>query len=277
MGEFAVSTRLFRTESEELAFEKCVEANFAAVELMCQDTPCGRWWRSPAGTSAALNRMNIRATSVHSPREAWHLAATEESARIDAMETALACFAAAVTVGADVVVLHPNQPEHARPFTKENHASCLERACEIMAILAQRAAEQGLRLAVENMDAHGRPRAGRTVADLLKLIDGLGEHVGILLDVGHANANGLDPTDELRVAGDKLFAVHIHDNHSFGRDEHTLPGLGTTDWDTFLPALARCPADVRRVFEVSTGKPTTDGLLKALAQLQDKWANQYDL
>ena len=57
------------------------------------------------------------------------------------------------------------------------------------------------------------------------------------LDTGHAAIFfGKDVSDAVRFIGNRLEAVHIHDNMG-KEDEHLIPGDGIIDWNGFAEAL----------------------------------------
>ena len=59
-------------------------------------------------------------------------------------------------------------------------------------------------------------------------------------DAGHNHA--YDPErDYLSEYGDKLVALHLHDNDGT-EDQHTLNQYGTTDWKKIAKSLAKCPS-----------------------------------
>ena len=130
-------------------------------------------------------------------------------------------------------------------------------------------------MAVENLpDCVGEERGTRPgvrVDDLLRLIEGLGEHVGILLDVGHCNISDTDPAAEAHLAGDKLLELHLQDNEGIpGEDQHLLPGLGTIDWEALLDALDAMGYSGLRTFEAGRPEPS-DELLRRLGTLRTTW------
>lgn len=57
------------------------------------------------------------------------------------------------------------------------------------------------------------------------------------LDVGHCSLSGREAQDCIRVLGDRLQALHIHDN-DYRDDMHTLPGLCEMNWEEITKALA---------------------------------------
>ena len=49
-----------------------------------------------------------------------------------------------------------------------------------------------------------------------------------------------------------IVTCHLHDNDGYG-DAHNLPGTGTIDWKTLIPALKNCPRIVSMQNETSAG------------------------
>ncbi len=57
------------------------------------------------------------------------------------------------------------------------------------------------------------------------------------LDVGHSSLSGREAQDCIRVLGNRLQALHIHDN-DYKDDMHTLPGLSEMNWEEITKSLA---------------------------------------
>ena len=70
-----------------------------------------------------------------------------------------------------------------------------------------------------------------------QLVEGFeDDEVGVCLDTGHANMEGVECAGFVRSAGQRLAALHVHD--SVGEWDHILPyGRGTVDWGAFMKAL----------------------------------------
>lgn len=103
------------------------------------------------------------------------------------------------------------------------------------------AAPLGVGLAFENMgDPDGKRRFGSVPAELLGLINSYGEnpYVGICWDFGHANRMFYDQTKQLAAVLPHLKATHVDDNIGT-EDLHTIPFLGTIDWQRLMPMLAK--------------------------------------
>jgi len=79
----------------------------------------------------------------------------------------------------------------------------------------------------------------QTVADALRMINELDrDNLGVVLDTGHAHVVGESSVDALATAQDRLFHIHIDDNHGL-RDQHLIPGKGSFDFTAFLKALEK--------------------------------------
>ena len=78
------------------------------------------------------------------------------------------------------------------------------------------------------------------------------ENFKFCLDTGHANVFGISSGEAVRMAGDDLKVLHIHDNK--WRDDHLYPTMGTVDWKDFVQALRDINYD--GVFMMETKKLT---------------------
>lgn len=138
------------------------------------------------------------------------------------------------------------------------HAACaasgsgavLETVAGNLRVMARAAASHGIKLALENV---GWFLPLGELHDLPSLVAAVGEpNVGYCLDAGHANAFGESVPDWVRLAGDRLFETHFHDNCGRGQacapelqvfpdppsiDQHLPVGFGTTDWLAIIAAL----------------------------------------
>jgi sugar phosphate isomerase/epimerase len=87
------------------------------------------------------------------------------------------------------------------------------------------------------------------------------DFLGLCFDTGHANIICPDKLEFARIYKDRLFMVHIHDNHGFqpgipNSDEHLIPFSGTFDWDGFARILASSAYEEPYVLEVAnSGDP----------------------
>lgn len=59
---------------------------------------------------------------------------------------------------------------------------------------------------------------------------------GFCLDIGHLILLGLDPCYAMEALGDRLVALHVHDNDGV-HDTHTSPYVGLCNWNRFIKGL----------------------------------------
>jgi sugar phosphate isomerase/epimerase len=105
-----------------------------------------------------------------------------------------------------------------------------------IAELADYASRYGITVCVENLPFPLYPLT--TVEQVCELVDKLNrENLKVCLDTGHAAIFfGKNVGDAVRYIGNRLEAIHVHDNMG-KEDEHLIPGDGIIDWDGFCTAL----------------------------------------
>jgi sugar phosphate isomerase/epimerase len=100
--------------------------------------------------------------------------------------------------------------------------------------LARRAEELGLRIAMENLCMADRTARAAWLLEEIQL-----PAFGLCFDTGHQNACTPGAPNLLERFGNRLVALHLHDNHGGERnDEHLLPFDGTIDWPAQMKQLA---------------------------------------
>jgi len=99
--------------------------------------------------------------------------------------------------------------------------------------MVERAENKGVRVAVENL---------RTLEHLRHALDNIHSHaLGFCFDSGHQNCR--TPNDDLLSEfGNRLIALHLHDNDGFvtgdgAEDQHRLPFDGTLDWPSTMQKI----------------------------------------
>lgn len=96
--------------------------------------------------------------------------------------------------------------------------------------------------------------SGKDLAEYYDALDP--EYFAVCLDIGHCDLVGEKAEDVIVALGhDRLHALHVHDNDGKA-DLHTLPYLGTFDWDAIMGALKKIDYDGVLTFEV--GGPLLD-------------------
>jgi sugar phosphate isomerase/epimerase len=77
-----------------------------------------------------------------------------------------------------------------------------------------------------------------------------GSYMGICFDTGHGNITSRDCLYFARRYTERLFIVHIHDNHGTS-DEHLVPFQGTFNWEGFAEILTNSPYETPYLFEIT--------------------------
>lgn len=90
------------------------------------------------------------------------------------------------------------------------------------------------------------------------------------LDSGHSNVASSfgypKPEELVRIYGDKIKLLHLHDNHG-SIDEHHLPFTGTVNWEKLISALEETGYNGAYNFEVNPNKFGTDLICETTAFL----------
>ncbi|GAA2148723.1 sugar phosphate isomerase/epimerase [Nocardioides koreensis] len=148
----------------------------------------------------------------------------------------------AAAVGAEVVVVHPPfrwQKEYARDFV--NGIAALEEST-------------GIAFAVENMYPW-RASSRRGMEMYLPGWDPSAEtYANTTIDLSHAAIAHSDPIHMARRLGDRLRHIHLTDGTGSAKDEHLVPGRGTTGAAPFLRHLAGTGFAGEIVVEINTRK-----------------------
>jgi len=115
----------------------------------------------------------------------------------------------------DSVVIHP--PRYEAPLLDKR----LERSIQTLDAIRPLCEDLGVMIAVENCAQSDERILGTYFSKYPP------EFVGFCFDSGHANING--NMDDLFEFGDRLKALHLHDNKGKS-DDHQPPFFGSVDW-----------------------------------------------
>lgn len=145
-------------------------------------------------------------------------------------------------VGAKAIVVHP---WHHRNFQLESNEEFFKINMEFYGEFAPVAKKAGVKIAVENM-WQKNIFSKKIISDVCsnpyefaKYVDELNARYGgfvACLDIGHCALTGVDPKDSIKVLGNRIEALHVHDNNT-EEDEHLLPFLGKIDFKGVMEAL----------------------------------------
>ena len=269
MAQYGISTWLVQGYSPEEAVDLLANAGFQCVEVSgADDGFVPAWEKDPVGVTGRLRKAGVEPLSVHGPIAGRRLDAPDSTVRNAAVAANIAYLKMMRLCGIPEIVIHPTGA--ADMSTPAARAAAEEHARESLKALADPAGREGIRMAVENI---GRPPVpGSSISRLLDMIDGLGRHVGLCFDVGHAEQAGLDLLRELRtaLAGGRLFSLHLHDVAPNGVD-HFIPGEGRIDWNALIAALDADGFSGVCTLELSPHHGDPASRLLRAGELKDRW------
>ena len=146
---------------------------------------------------------------------------------------------ATAMLGAKTTVCHPVAPEG----MIDNKPECLKYNRDFFLRTSDIAEKFGVTLCIENMkddrffDGRSLNRYCTRSEELIELVDSINRpNVKVCVDLGHAHFMGEPPHKMIEHCGDRLAALHIHDNDTWS-DQHLLPYCGTINWEAVTDAL----------------------------------------
>ena len=292
IDSYGISIKVAPAAEFEATLDQVRRAGFQTVQLGIKaphKAPgTGELLADPTPFSALLERYEVSPVVAH---PGIYLAKKPEEMVPRREIGNLALLAAAAGLGAEYVVVHPNIMG-GNNYAAENEQTHRERGKWFLEQMSEHTAAFGLKMAVENIPRryYLRPdqhRPGTAMADVMDMIADLPDHVGVCLDTSHACNNGLDPADEARIAGSRLFCLHLSDadgppdaemaadlppHAGVCLDRHWLPGKGIVDWPGLLAALAEIGFAGPRAFELIAEEGQTEAVWRQAFSLAQQWS-----
>ena len=234
MSRIGLSTSAVYPESTAHAFGYAASLGYDAVEVMVIDALS----QSISAVTQLSEHHDIPISAVHAPcllftQRVWGTEPWGELERSAEMAKA---------VGAEVVVVHPPfrwQKDYARDFV--NGIAALEEST-------------GIAFAVENMYPW-RASSKRGMEMYLPGWDPSAEsYANTTIDLSHAAIAHDDPIAMADRLGSRLRHIHLTDGTGNAKDEHLVPGRGTTGAAEFLRHIAAAGFRGEIVVEISTRK-----------------------
>ncbi len=232
-AKIGLSTASVYPESTASAFELASRLGYDGVEIMVGIDPI-------SSQIDAVRRLveyhQLPVLAIHSPC----LLITQRVWGTDPWGKLERSAEAAMTLGADVVVVHPPfrwQREYARGFVEG---------------IIRLESETGVTFAVENMYPWRAPGPVALDAyapswDLLEM-----NYAHTTLDLSHASTASQDCIEIAEKLADRLTHVHLTDGSGSAKDEHLVPGRGTQRGAELLGLLADHDFRGHIVIEINT-------------------------
>ena len=184
---------------------------------------------------ADIEAAGLFVSQVHGPWRCPPIDSTPAD-RAERMEKMKRSIKAARLLGAKYWVVHPIMPNSTADLVLGGADETWEINIEFFRELVSFAKAQGVVICLENMPFI--PFSIATPEQICRLIDTIDdENFKMCLDTGHvAVFSELSAGDCIRACGDKIKALHIHDNLG-DRDSHLYPTYGKIDWRDVISAL----------------------------------------
>ena len=213
-----------------------IDFNTAPVTIPLYTEPETEMERLLAGIRQEIEDAGLAVHQVHGPW-CWppvkdqtpdgRLIRAEEMKRSMRMAKLLDC---------DKWVVHPIMPNLIRDIPEGTAENTWQLNVEFMGWLLDYAKQIDVTICLENMPHRNFSMAKpEKVLELAQLMND--PHFAVCLDTGHvATQEELQVADQIRMLGDKLQAIHVHDNDGL-KDQHLWPGQGVVDWKEAAKAL----------------------------------------
>lgn len=179
----------------------------------------------------------------------------------------------ASVLGTDAIVLHMQLPYKAfeeDPAYKERYYRQVFKSFDE---LEEECLTRKVRICVENLMGTPNQYQFEQFDHLFARYSS--DFIGLCLDSGHALLSSDDPLEIARRYQDRLYMMHLHDNHGRNSeacwedgiamtrcDEHANPFCGIFDWDGFAKIVAASPYELPVVLEVCQREAEQSTFLK---------------
>jgi sugar phosphate isomerase/epimerase len=178
------------------------------------------------GLRKILKQLNIKLLDTHNAETSEiSLSSVEEEKRKQAVRLLTNRILFTAELGGDCVVIHPPSYIRDRTLYKKKWKS-LERSLVEEESLCKKTK---IKLAIENSS-----KPTEEFYTILKKFSP--SFIGFCFDSGHANIG--KNLELIELLNNRVIALHLHDNYGI-KDEHSLPGRGTVNWQMIIDALKK--------------------------------------
>ncbi len=173
---------------------------------------------------------NGLSSSLHAAYIDLNIGARDEEIRRISVKRVIDSIKLAIPFKPIMVVCHPGYFDYNYSF---NHKIWLENAYRSISEIGEFSIKNGMRIALENVFE----RRPDNIFELLSRLPD--KNFGFCFDIGHANLfTEIELVEWIRIFRNRLFEVHIHDNH--GKfDEHLPIGEGNIPYDEIFQLIKK--------------------------------------
>ena len=233
----------------EKALELTAEAGFDAMDISLfelakeEESPLkgAKGVEYAASLRQKAEALGIRINQAHAPFR-MDMNRYMEGDREEILDILHHSIRVAAACGCSSIIIHPI---HTMNYLNSDPAWVKAVNVEFYSLLAPVAKETGIKIAIENM----WQRHQYTKHIVSSVCSSPWEHAAYVdacnavepvftacLDVGHSVLAGINPAQAIRVLGDRLTCLHIHDVDG-KNDNHTCPGTLIVDFPAIVEAL----------------------------------------
>ena len=254
--KIGITESSYRVYPKEIRYQKMKEHGFTCADYGMSNTEVAPYTLDDAEFDAYLTEerrlaedAGIVISQVHGPWRWPPQDATEED-RAERMEKMKRSIRGTAVLGCKNWIVHPIMPYGINELGTDDAQKTWDLNVVFMRELLACAKEHDIIICFENMPMPNFSLG--SVEAIMRFVNEMNDdHFRVCLDTGHVNVfPGQTLYDAVHMIGDKLQALHVHDN-SGKSDEHKLPWLGTADWEGFGRALREIGFD--GVFSYETG------------------------
>ena len=231
------------------AVRTCCEAGFEAIDFSMYEGDGAVFGRGGFLLVKELRRVaesyGVSFNQTHAPFSRFLPGAENEEHNRALFDKIRRSIDVTAELGAPRVVIHP--AFICREISADERFSM---NMDLYLSLLPYAKAAGVGIAIENMWGHHRDMYDKIVKnvcsdseELIRYVDGVGDpSVSACLDVGHCVLVGESPDEMAKSLGSRLSCVHLHDN-DFYNDDHTLPFMGSINFESFANTLGEIGYD----------------------------------
>lgn len=211
---------------------ECIDFNFSDTETEYYTAREEDFVSNMMKIKKALSKHGVTVNQIHGPWRSPVQDATEDD-RAERFGKMTKAMVMAKHLGAKYMAIHPLMPYGVN--SSDNPEEVYRINKKYFEALAKVGMGLGVTVCLENMPFKSFPLS-RT-EDILKLVNDIDSpYLKVCFDVGHAHIMGESIYDSIKMLGDNLKILHVHDNDG-ETDAHQPPYCGNIDWSEFAEAL----------------------------------------
>ncbi len=175
------------------------------------------------------------------------------------------------------LVIHPYTDGYI--LNADSHDAIFDKNKRLLELLLPKAKEYGVTICLENLPFRWYEMC--RVTQVKKLITEFNDkNLKACLDTGHANVMRENVYDSIKLLGNDLKVLHVHDNYGGDDDRHYYPYRGNVDWDGFYKGLNEIgfkgTLNLETRVSAETPEPVREQLLLGLSALAKYMASKVE-